>query len=128
MSDIHQEITFKASAKAVYKALTDSSEFAKFTGAEARIDATEGGAFLCFGTFIDGRNVELVPDARIVQAWRVFNWPDGVYSIVRFELTEDDGKTTVVLDHAGVPEDAAKHVDGGWEVKYWAPLRAYLEG
>ncbi len=128
MSDIHQEIIFNASAKAVYKALTDSSEFAEFTGAESRIDATDGGAFLCFGTFIAGRNVELVPDTRIVQAWRVFNWPDGVYSIVRFELTEDDGKTTVVLDHAGVPEDAAKHVDGGWGVKYWAPLRAYLEG
>lgn len=127
MSDIHQEITFNASAKAVYKALTDSSEFAKFTGAEARIDAGEGGAFLCFGTFIAGRNVELVPATRIVQAWRVFNWPDGVYSIVRVELTEDDGKTTVVLDQAGVPEDATKHVDGGWGVKYWEPLRAYLE-
>jgi len=127
VSDIHQEITFNASANAVYKALTDSSEFAKFTGAEARIDATEGGAFLCFGTFIAGRNVELVADTRIVQAWRVFNWPDGVYSIVRLELTEDDGRTTVVLDHAGVPEDAATHVDGGWGVKYWEPLREYLE-
>ena len=40
MTDIHQEITFNASAAAVYKALTDSTEFAKFTRAEARIDAT----------------------------------------------------------------------------------------
>ena len=127
MSDIHQEITFNASANAVYKALTDSGEFAKFTGAEARIDAMEGGAFLCFGTFIAGRHVELVPDTRIVQAWRVFNWPEGVYLIVRVELTEVDGKTTLVLDHTGVPEDAAGHVDGGWEVKYWQPLREYLE-
>ncbi len=127
MTDIHQEITFNASANAVYMALTDSSEFAKFTGAEARIDTTDGGAFLCFGTFIAGRNIELVPNTRIVQAWRVFNWPDGVYSIVRFELTEDDGKTTIVLDHAGVPEDVAGHVDSGWGVKYWEPLREYLE-
>lgn len=124
---IHQEIAFAAPPPRVYKALTDSSEFAKFTGAPAKISTDEGGAFICFGTFILGRNVELVPDRRIVQAWRVFNWPEGVYSIVRFELSGENGKTKLVLDQSGVPADAAGHIDDGWGHKYWEPLRQYLE-
>lgn len=126
MSSIHQEITFDAPASRVYKVLLDSTEFAEFTGAAAEIDPKEGGAFLCFGTFILGRNVELVPDKRIVQAWRVFNWAEGVYSIVRFELFDEGGKTRLVMDHTGVPEDAAAHIDSGWGNKYWEPLQKYL--
>jgi hypothetical protein len=38
-----------------------------------------------FGGDISGRNVELVPGRRAVQAWRSNAWPEGVYSIVRFE-------------------------------------------
>ncbi len=124
---IHQEIIFPAGSSDVYRALTDSSEFARFTGAPADIDAVEGGAFLCFGTFISGRNIELVPGRRIVQAWRVFNWPEGVYSIVRFELSEADGQTRLVMDQSGVPEDAVQHVDPGWGHKYWEPLRKVFE-
>ena len=80
----------------------------------------------CFGTFILGRNVQLIEGTRIVQAWRVFNWPDGVYSIIRFELSEQGAKTKLVFDQDGVPEDAAQHVDAGWHKKYWEPLRKYL--
>lgn len=127
MPDIHQEISFNAAPAEVYKALTDPTAFAEFTGDPARIDPQAGGAFMCFGTFVLGRNVELVENTRIVQAWRVFNWPEGVYSIVRFELIDNGGATTLVMDHTGVPDDQAAHVDMGWGHKYWEPLRAYLE-
>jgi hypothetical protein len=32
------------------------------------------------------RNLELVPAKHVVQAWRSQAWPEGVYSIVNFEL------------------------------------------
>ena len=76
------------------------------------------------GTFILGRNVELVPDRRI--AWRVFNCREGIYSIVRFELQDDDGGTMLVCDQIGTPADALEHVDSGWHEKYSKPLREYL--
>ena len=127
MSQIHHDVTFAAAPSRVYRALTDAKEFAEWTGAAAAIDATAGGALLCFGEFILGRNVELVQDQRIVQAWRVFNWPAGVYSIVRFELTAERGGTRLEFDQDGVPADAEPHVNGGWETKYWAPLREYFK-
>ena len=70
----------------------------------ATIDATAGGAFSTFGGLIEGRNIELIPNQRIVQAWRPTHWDPGVYSIVRFELKPKGSETTVVLDHTGFPE------------------------
>ena len=86
---IHQEVTIKVSAKKVFDALTDSKQFSAFSGgAPAEINAQEGGNFSCFGGHIKGRNIELVPGKRVVQAWRSIKWGEGVYSIVRFELSE----------------------------------------
>ena len=127
MSQIHQEVVFKAPPARVYWALISERQFAEWSGDPAEIDGDQGGAFMCFGTFILGRNIELIPDARIVQAWRAFNWESGVYSIVHIELLENGAGTRLVLDQDGVPDDAVEHVEPGWQLKYWDPIRAYVE-
>jgi uncharacterized protein YndB with AHSA1/START domain len=125
---IHQEVTIKASAKKVFDALTDAKQFSAFSGgAPAEIDAKAGGSFSCFGGHIIGRNIELVPGKRVVQAWRSVKWGDGIYSIVHFELHEEGGSTKIVFDQAGFPEEAGPHLEGGWTKMYWEPLKAYLE-
>jgi len=68
---IHQEIDFTASPQQLYEALMDSKQFAAFSGRPAEINRELGGAFSLFKGHIVGRNVELVPNERIVQAWRV---------------------------------------------------------
>ena len=98
---IHQEVTFKASRERVYRTLTDAGEFHKvvlLSGAvesgmvkattPTQISSEPGGAFAIFGGFVVGRQVELVSNTRIVQAWRPLDWEPGVYSIARFELVE----------------------------------------
>ena len=127
MSQIHQEIVLAASPAAVYRALTDSEEFASLSGAPAQIHAENGGEFICFGTFITGRQIELLEGQRIVQAWRVFDWQPGHYSIVHIELNADGDGTRLVLDQDGVPEDVVDHVGPGWHEKYWKPLQKHVE-
>jgi len=125
---IHQEATIRTSAKKIFDALTDAKQFSSFSGgAPAEIDATAGGSFSCFGGHIIGRNIELVPGKRVVQAWRSVTRDDGVCSIVRFELHDDGGKAKIVFDQAGFPEDARPHLESGWAKMYWEPLKAYLE-
>ena len=87
---IHQEPEFKASRKRVYEALTDTRQFdkvieisgakkVKALGTEPTEISTEvGGRFVLFGGHIIGRHIELVPNQRIVQAWRVADWEPGV--------------------------------------------------
>ncbi len=126
-SNIHQEVSFAASPERVYSALTDSRQFSAMTGgAAASITPWDGGAFTCFGGFIIGRNLELIRNRRIVQAWRVKSWPEGIYSIVKFELIPDGDGTRVVLDHAGFPEGEMSDLEPGWHAQYWEPLKKYL--
>ncbi len=80
------------------------------------------------GGDISGRNVELVPDKRVVQAWRSNAWPEGVYSIVRFELTPEGRGTRLLFDQAGHPEGAQEMLEGGWHKMYWEPMGAILAG
>ena len=125
---IKQSVSIKASAEQVYTAMTSADQFSKVTGAPAEISADEGGAFTCFGGEIAGLHIELLPNERIVQSWRVVNmWPEGVYSTVQFDLSESGDTTTITMQHTGYPEDAADHLEPGWHKMYWEPLKAYLE-
>ncbi len=124
---IHQEPVFKASRKRVYEALTDANQFGKVVQLSAAmqggrmktgttpvtISHEAGGAFAAFGGYISGRQVELVPNERIVQVWRAGSWEPGSYSIVRFVLVEQGAETKIKFDHTGFPKGQAEASGGG---------------
>src|SRR5215469_845068 len=136
---IHQEPVFKASAKRIYEALTDEKQFEKVTQLSATIQSgaalgnkptqiapEAGGPFTIFHGHIVGRHIELVPNQRIVQAWRVVDWDPGIYSIVKFELTKQGSGTKIIFDHTGFPQGKGQHLADGWKANYWEPLEKYL--
>jgi uncharacterized protein YndB with AHSA1/START domain len=135
---IHQEPVIKASRKRVYEALTDAKQFDKVIelsgvmqamhlgNKPAEISREVGGAFALFGGYITGRHIELVPNERIVQAWRTGSWPPGVYSIAKFELVEQGAGTKIVFDHTGFPKGEAETLASGWKAHYWEPLDKLL--
>ena len=123
---IHQEIDFNTSPQLLYQALLDANQFTTFSGRPAEINREVGGAFSLFGGHIIGRNVELLPNHRIVQAWRVVTWPEGVYSIAKFELKPNGSGTRLVFDHIGFPEGLHDHLAEGWESNYWMVLKKYF--
>jgi activator of HSP90 ATPase len=135
---IHQEVVFKASPKRVYEALMDAKQFSKIVqmsaaaksgslgNTPAEIGREAGGAVTLFGGYVTGRQVEIVPNQRIVQAWRAASWDPGIYSIARFELSEQGAETKLVFDHTGFPVDQAQHLAIGWRINYWEPLAKYL--
>jgi activator of HSP90 ATPase len=135
---IHQEPSFKASRQRVYQALTNTKQFDKVTelsgvmksipkmNTPTKISQQVGGAFTLFGGYIVGRHIELVPNELIVQAWRAGGWGRGVYSIVRFELTEQGVGTKIVFDHTGFPRGEGANLASGWQAHYWDPLEKFL--
>jgi activator of HSP90 ATPase len=135
---IHEEAVFKASRKRVYEALTDDKLFNGVTQLSAamqsgalgktptQIGRDVGDPFSLFGGYIVGRQLELVPHERIVQAWRAASWGPGAYSIVKFELVEQGSETKLVLDHGGFPKGQAEHLAAGWKLNYWQPLEKFL--
>lgn len=124
---IHHELDLKAGSQRIYETLLDSREFTAFSGGRAaEIHREVGGSFSIFAGHIVGRNLELIPARRIVQAWRVVPWPEGVYSIARFELQNQGSGTRIIFDHTGFPADLAEHLERGWQENYWKALRSYL--
>jgi activator of HSP90 ATPase len=122
MSNIHQEVTFSAPPARIYQALVDSKQFGELTGVPASGDSTEGASFSAFGGHITGRHVELVAGKRVVQAWRAKTWPEGLYSIARFELVPEGKGTKLVFDHDAFPADMKEHLAKGWQSNYWDKL------
>ncbi|MGA2562657.1 MAG: SRPBCC domain-containing protein [Steroidobacteraceae bacterium] len=135
---IHQEPVFTASPERVYEALTDAKQFTRviqlsgvlqamhLPDKPAEISREAGGAFALFGGYITGRHVELVPNVRVVQAWRAGDWPPGVYSIAKFELVAQGSGSKIVFDHTGFPKGEAESLASGWKAHYWEPLAKVL--
>jgi len=138
---IHQEVILPAGAERVYRTLTSAELFDKVVqaseamnssmkkmlgSAPTMIDAQPGGAFSLFGGYVTGRNLELVPNKRIVQAWRAGSWDAGLFSIAHFALEDRGTSTRLVFDHQGFPNAETRHLVEGWHGNYWKPMAKVL--
>jgi activator of HSP90 ATPase len=136
---IHQEIIFKATKKRIYDALTDAKQFEQVVhlsdamktrmpanAPPTRISTDPGGTFSTFGGLIVGMQIDLVPNERVVQAWRPAYWKPGVYSLVKFALADADSVTKLTLDHRGFPDGDGQSLLDGWNKNYWEPLHKFL--
>ena len=123
---IRQTVTFKATPHQVYEALMDSSKHAKFTGAQASISRQAGGAFTAYDGGLQGRNLEVVPDSKIVQEWHCQEegWPADHYSRLTIALTEVPGGTRLRMTHRGVPDACVDGIKSGWHTEYWDKMKA----
>jgi activator of HSP90 ATPase len=125
--NIQQSVIIKATPREVYKALMDSCKHSRFTGARARMSRKMGGKFTAFGNYIQGINLDLVPNKRIAQACRGSDWPKGHYLIASFSLNRIKGGTRLVFTQMGVPDREYKGISQGWRDYYWKPMKAMLE-
>lgn len=131
---IRQQIDFPVAPERLYQALLSSEQFSAstkksfdmFSASSAKIDPREGGTFSVFDGHIIGRILELVPGKRIVEAWRVVDWPAGVYSIASFDLEPKSTGTRLIFNHIGFPEGLKEHLTEGWQQHYWDALKKYF--
>jgi activator of HSP90 ATPase len=136
---IRQQIALDAGPQRVYEALTRSKDFDMITrlsdgavlleaaGASPTSISTEvGGSFTLFGGHITGRNIEMLPNERLIQAWRAGDWKAGEYSIAAFYLTAQGGKTRLDFEHRGFPAGSGASLARGWQSHYWEPLAKFL--
>ena len=124
---IRQTVIFKASPHELYEALMDEKKHSELTGGGARIRRRVGGGFKIYDGEIEGKNLELVPDKKIVQSWRYNDWPDGHYSTATFTFDETEKGTRLVFIQTDVPEDKFEDIKQGWKDYYWKPMKEMLE-
>jgi len=137
---IVQEILIKASAARVFEALVDPTQRMKWWGQVGRFETTNaesdlrpGGRWLMRGMGM-GRPFRVEGVYRIIERPRVlaFTWlpswdEEATETLVRFDLHEQNGFTTVRLTHSGFAAEASRARHQGWpQILGW--LKAYAEG
>ena len=117
-----------ASPKEVYDAWLDTKRHGEMTGSTAFVTPGVGGKFSAWDGYIEGTNLELVPDKRIVQAWRSSDFPDGSPdSRVEITLVQADAGTKVTIKHTNIPDGQGPEFKDGWNEFYFQPMKAYFK-
>jgi len=137
---IVQEIVIHAPAQRVFEALTDPAERPKWWGAQGRFQATEmesdlrtGGKWIMRGTGVGAKSFTVRGVYRQIEPPRllVFTWlpdwhEDAFETVVRFDLTENNGSTTVRLTHSGLTTESSRLSHKCWpQILTW--LQSYCE-
>ena len=116
-----------ATPQQIYEAWLDADQHADMTGGGATCDPVVGGAFTAWDGYIEGTNLELEPDRRIVQSWRTSEFPDDANnSRLEVLLEASNGGTLVTITHTGVPDGQGDAYRTSWTDHYFDPMTEYF--
>ena len=105
-----------ASPEEIYQAWLDSLAHSEMTGGEASMSDQIGAEVSAWDGYISGRNIELIPSERIVQAWRTSEFEDeDEDSVITVILEPVGAETLLTLEHSNVPDEHKSYEEGGWE-------------
>lgn len=122
---IKQTYLIESPAEEVWKALTNEEYIQDWGGSPVKMDDKVGTEFEFWGGEIWGKNIEAVPNEKLVQEWYGGNWDKP--SLVTFYLFKEDGKTRLELVHESLPEKEYDNFEDGWKEYYLGPLQEMLE-
>ncbi|MET7029194.1 SRPBCC domain-containing protein [Sediminicola luteus] len=118
--------TLNAPAKDIFNTWISSEGHTKMTGGEAIASNKVGGSFTAWDGYIQGKNLVLEENKRIVQSWRTSQFePHEEDSQIEVVLTEKGGNTELTLIHSKVPE-SGEHYIKGWDEHYFQPMKKYF--
>ena len=135
---IIEEITIKGSAERIFEAIANPEERLKWWGSKGMYESTEmdsdlrvGGKWMMKGVAMKnpfschGEYTRIERPRLLEFSWNPSWQGDNTESLVRFDLSEKDGVTTVRVTHCGLTP-VARDAHKGWpQVLGW--LKAYVE-
>ena len=138
---IVQEVTINAPAERIFEALTNPNELLKWWRSEGEFYATQvesdlrpGGRWLMVaaGDCKTGKFSRVSGEYREIERPRLltFTWvreeEDEIETLVRWDLDEVDGVTTVRLTHSGLIAESMRAHNNGWTL-ILSLLQTYLD-
>lgn len=113
---------FRAPASEIYQTFTDPQRIAAFTRAAPKLfeGAKKGGKFELFGGNVSGEYLELTEPTKIVQSWRLDQWPKGHFSRleISFDQNDVDNVTVMRVTWSGVPVGQEEVTKRNWREYY----------
>ncbi|KAL6866646.1 activator of Hsp90 ATPase [Trichoderma novae-zelandiae] len=121
---VRDDQEFRTTAEELYQTFVDPQRLAAFTRAPPKVfeGAKPGGKFELFDGNVSGEYLELEKPKKIVQSWRLNQWPAGHYSKLNIEFDQNDVDHVTVMrvTWEGVPvgqEDVTRRNWGEYYVR-----------
>ena len=119
LQEIKQTYDLNATPEAVFDALVNPETIQAWSGAPAQMDDKAGSKFSLFGGQVEGTNLEVVTNQKLVQ-----KWPGDTKATIT--LTRNGDSTTANLLHEDIPEGEVKKFTMGWIEYYFKPMQAFF--
>ena len=119
-------VNFNTTPAQLYSDWLSSEGHTNITGGEANASMELGAPFTAWDGYIEGVNLELETNKRILQSWRTmeFNAEDEDSEIEILLKAEKEG-VKFTLIHSNIPVGAIEKYKQGWEEHYIAPMLQY---
>ena len=115
-----------ASPQQIYDAWLDSGQHSAMTGGGAIVSDIVGESFTAWDGYIEGRNIELEPGAKIIQHWRTSEFEDSDSdSLLEVLLEAHEHGSLVTVRHSNLPEHGMQYKQG-WIDNYFDPMKEYF--
>ena len=124
MKDFKKYFKLSASPADLYNALTNPTMIEIWTGEPAVMSKEPGSEFSLWDGEIVGKNIEFVPDHKIVQIWYFGEDAD---SVVTIKLHPDKQGTNVEVQQTNIPDEAFENISEGWESDYFGSLQELFD-
>lgn len=125
MKNYKKYLPLPAPPEEVYLALTKAQSIQLWTGAEVEFTEEEGTEFSYWEGDIVGKNIEFVPNKKIVQQW--YFGDDGEPSIVTIKLHDDKNGTSLEFVQTNIPDEDFDDFTSGIEEYFLGGLSDFFE-
>jgi activator of HSP90 ATPase len=119
-------VFLNATPTEIYQAWLSTEGHSAMTGGEANCSDQVGSHFEAWDGYIEGKNLELIENKKIVQSWRTSEFEDNDEdSILNISLNEVKNGTELILIHTNIPEGQTQYKQG-WLDHYFEPMKSYF--
>jgi activator of HSP90 ATPase len=118
--------TFNISAEPsdVYAALTNPYTIELWSGYSAVMSEEEGSEFSLWEGDITGRNIEFIPNKKVVQEW--FFGDQTEKSLVTIIIEPDRENSKVTVEHTNIPDEEFADIAEGWREYYFGAINNFF--
>jgi activator of HSP90 ATPase len=108
----------------VYAAITNPYTIELWSGYPAEMSTEPGSEFSLWEGDITGRNIEFVPDKKIIQEWYFGDQEEK--SIVTITIFPDRENSSVTVEHTNIPDEEFDDIAEGWREYYIGAIKDFF--
>lgn len=124
MKTFKKTFIINAEPSDVYSALTNPFTIELWSGYPAVMPAEPGSEFSLWDGDISGRNIEFIPDSKVVQEWYFGDQTERSIVTISIQPFREDSQVTV--EHTNIPDEDFEDIAEGWREYYIGAITRFF--